>query len=75
MAKDESTGAILAYDCEARRPSDVWVMKQLARDFEAWGRRDAEGGKLEEWCCGCFDEAGGVRLEFEFVASSCSCVL
>ena len=36
VAKDESTGAILAYDCEAKGPSDVWVMKQFARDLEDW---------------------------------------
>ena len=40
VVKDESTGSILAYDCESKGPSDVWVMKQLARDFEDWGRRD-----------------------------------
>ena len=40
VAKDESTGATLAYDCEAKGPSDVWVMKQFARDLEDWGRRD-----------------------------------
>ena len=40
VAKDESTGAIQAYDCEAEGPSDVWAMKQFARDLEDWGRRD-----------------------------------
>ena len=30
VVKDESTGSILAYDCESKGPSDVWVMKQLA---------------------------------------------
>lgn len=40
VAKDENTGAILAYDCEAKGPSEVWVMKQLARDLEDWGRRE-----------------------------------
>ena len=29
----------LAYDSEARGPSDVWVMKQLARDLRDRGRR------------------------------------
>ena len=42
VAKDESTGAILAYDCEAKGPSDVWAMKQFVRDLEDWGRRDIQ---------------------------------
>ena len=39
-AKDESSGATLAYDCEAKGPSDEWVVRQLARDLEDWGRKD-----------------------------------
>ena len=40
VAKDESSGATLAYDCEAKGPGDEWVVRQLSRDLEDWGRRD-----------------------------------
>ena len=40
VAKDETTGAVLAYDCFAKGPSDDWVVKQFVRDLEEWGRRD-----------------------------------
>ena len=40
VVKDECTGTISAYDCLAKGPSDVWALKQLARDLEDWGRRD-----------------------------------
>ena len=33
VAKDEATGAVLAYDCYAKGPSDDWVVKQLVRDL------------------------------------------
>ena len=40
VAKDEANGAVLSYDCFAKGPSDDWVVKQLVRDLEDWGRRD-----------------------------------
>ena len=40
VVKDECTGTISAYDCLTKGPSDVWALKQLARDLEDWGRRD-----------------------------------
>ena len=40
VAKDETSGATLAYDCEAKGPSDEWVVRQMIRDLEDWGRRD-----------------------------------
>ena len=40
VAKDVSSGATLAYDCEAKGPSDEWVVRQMVRDLEDWGRRD-----------------------------------
>ena len=40
VAKDESSGATLAYDCESKGPSDEWVIRQLDRDLEDWGRKD-----------------------------------
>ena len=39
VAKDESTGATLAYDFLAKCPADDWVVRQLVRDLEDWGRR------------------------------------
>ena len=39
MAKDEGTGAVLAYDCFAKGPRDDWVVKQLVRDLADCGRR------------------------------------
>ena len=40
VAKDESSGATLAYDCETKGPGDDWVIRQLDRDLEDWGRKD-----------------------------------
>ena len=40
VAKDETSGATLAHDCEAKGPSDEWVVRQMSRDLEDWGRRD-----------------------------------
>ena len=40
MAKDEGTGAVLAYDCFAKGPSENWVVKQFVRDLDHCGRRD-----------------------------------
>ena len=40
VAKDEVTGAVLAYDCFAKGPSDDCVVKQLVRDLEDWGRQN-----------------------------------
>ena len=34
VAKDETSGATLAYDCEAKGPSDEWVVRQMVRDLE-----------------------------------------
>ena len=36
--KDEPTGALLAYNCESEVPSDLWVVRQMVRDVEDWGR-------------------------------------
>ena len=40
VAKDETSGAALAYDYIAKAPGDVWVVGQFVRDLEDWGRRD-----------------------------------
>ena len=40
VVKDDATGGVLTYDCESRGPVGVWVLKQLVRDLEDWGRRD-----------------------------------
>ena len=40
IVQDAQSGAKLAYDCEVKGPVDNWVVKQLARDFEVWGRTD-----------------------------------
>ena len=40
VAKDELSGAVLAYDCECKGPKDAWVVRQLARDLADWGRAD-----------------------------------
>ena len=40
VVKDETSGATLAYDCEAKGPSDEWVVRQMVRDLEDWGRKD-----------------------------------
>ena len=40
VVRDAQSGAKLAYDCEAKGPGDDWVVKQLARDLEVWGRTD-----------------------------------
>ena len=40
VVKDEVSGAVLAYDCTCKGPGDEWVPKQLARDLDAWGRKD-----------------------------------
>ena len=39
VAKDESTGATLVYDCLAKGPGDDWVVGQFVRDLEDY--RDA----------------------------------
>ena len=33
IAKDRQSGAVLAYDCEAKGPGDAWVVKQLVSDL------------------------------------------
>ena len=38
--KDEETGALLAYDCESKGPTDAWVVRQFVRDVEDLGRKD-----------------------------------
>ena len=40
VAKDESSGATLAYECEAKGPGDDWVIRQLDGDLQDWGRKD-----------------------------------
>ena len=40
VVKDEHSGSSLAYDCEVEGTTDVWVMKQLVRDLDGWGRAD-----------------------------------
>ena len=40
VAKDESSGATLAYECETKGPGDDWVIRQLDRDLQDWGRKD-----------------------------------
>ena len=40
IVRDAQSGAKLAYDCEAKGPGDDWVVKQLVRDLEIWGRTD-----------------------------------
>ena len=37
--KDEEAGALLAYDCESKGPTDAWVLRQFVRDVEDWGRK------------------------------------
>ena len=36
--KDLLTGATLAYECETKGLGDTWVILQLARDINDWGR-------------------------------------
>ena len=50
VAKDECTGAILAYDCLAKGPSDVWALKQQARHPPQNGWRTID--------CGCPKRSG-----------------
>ena len=40
IVKDDATGSVLAYDCLSKGTGDAWVLKQLARDLEDWGRQD-----------------------------------
>ena len=40
VAEDETSGAVLSYDCLAKGPGDNWVVRQFVRDLEDWGRRD-----------------------------------
>ena len=40
IAKDVSSGAVLAYDCERKGSGDQWLVKQLARDLDDWGEGD-----------------------------------
>ena len=40
VARDLESGATLAYDCEAKGPSDAWMIKQFVKDLEDWGRKD-----------------------------------
>ena len=40
IVRDAQSGAKLSYDCEVKGPGDDWVVKQLARDLEVWGRTD-----------------------------------
>ena len=40
VIKDESSGAVLCYECECKGPRDSWVVRQLCRDLEEWGRSD-----------------------------------
>ena len=40
VVKDENSGGVLTYDCQNKGPGDAWVMKQLVRDLEDWGRLD-----------------------------------
>ena len=34
VAKDETSGAVLAYDCLDEGPSDEWLVRQLVRDLK-----------------------------------------
>ena len=34
VARDLESGATLAYDCEAKGPSDAWMIKQFVKDLE-----------------------------------------
>ena len=40
VAKDETNGAVLAHDSLVKGPGDDWVVGQLVRDLEDWGRHD-----------------------------------
>ena len=40
IVKDDATGCVLTYDCTVKGPGDAWVLKQLSRDLEDWGRTD-----------------------------------
>ena len=40
VAKDEVSGSVLAYDCVCKGPTDEWVIKQIIKDLDTWGRRD-----------------------------------
>ena len=40
VGKIKPSGAVLAYTCAAKGPSDTWVVSQIARDLEAWGMKD-----------------------------------
>ncbi len=40
VAKDNATGCVLSYDCICKGPNDEWVVKQLIKDIETWGRKD-----------------------------------
>ena len=39
VVKDDATGGVLMYDCETKGPGDAWVLKQLVRDLDDWGRQ------------------------------------
>ena len=40
VVKDDESGSTLAYDCEVKGPGDEWMLRQLAKDLEEWGRKD-----------------------------------
>ena len=40
VVKDETSGAVLAYDSLMKGAGDDWVVSQLVRDLEDWGRHD-----------------------------------
>ena len=40
VAKDEPSGSVLAYDCLCKGATDEWVIKELVKDLDAWGRKE-----------------------------------
>ena len=34
VAKDDTSGSVLAYDCVCKGPTDEWVVKQIVQDIE-----------------------------------------
>ena len=40
IVKDKESSACLAYECTTKGPDDEWVVRQLVKDLESWGRTD-----------------------------------
>ena len=40
IVKDRDSSACLAYECTTKGPDDEWVVRQLVKDLESWGRTD-----------------------------------